>query len=54
MEDKVSFYIPAFNAEKTIERALLSALNQDWSNFEIIVVDDDSKDSSKEILKKYE
>ena len=29
-----------FNAEKTLERALLGALNQDWPNFEIIVVDD--------------
>ncbi|MBO8217668.1 glycosyltransferase [Prochlorococcus marinus] len=50
----ITIAITCFNAEKTIERALLSAINQDWTNFEIIVVDDASTDSSKEILKKYE
>ena len=32
----------------------MSALNQNWSNFEIIVVDDASTDSSKKILKQNE
>ena len=50
----ITIAITCFNAEKTIERALSSALNQDWGNFEIIVVDDASTDSSKNILKKYE
>ena len=49
----ITIAITCFNAEKTIERALISALNQDWPNLEIIVVDDASKDSSKEILKQY-
>ena len=43
----ITIGITCFNAEKTIERALLSAINQDWPNFEIIVVDDASTDSSK-------
>tara|TARA_B100000401_G_C52324946_1_gene493656 strand:+ start:270 stop:584 length:315 start_codon:yes stop_codon:yes gene_type:complete len=50
----ITIGITCFNAEKTLERALLGALNQDWPNFEIIVVDDASTDSSKVILKKYE
>ena len=50
----ITIGITCFNAEKTLERALLGALNQDWPNFEIIVVDDASTDSSKTILKKYE
>ena len=49
----ITIAITCFNAEKTIERAILSALNQDWPNFEIIIVDDASKDSSKEIIEKY-
>ena len=50
----ITIAITCFNAEKTIERAILSALNQDWPNFEIIIVDDASKDSSKEIIYQYE
>ena len=50
----ITIAITCFNAEKTIERAILSALNQNWPNFEVIIVDDGSKDSSKEIIKKYE
>ena len=50
----ITIGITCFNAEKTIERALSSAINQDWPNFEIVVVDDASTDSSKIILKQYE
>ena len=50
----ITIGITCFNAEKTIERALSSAINQDWPNFEIVVVDDTSTDSSKLILKQYE
>jgi len=39
------------NAAGTIERAVQSALRQDWPNVEIIVVDDCSEDSSWVILK---
>ncbi len=52
---KFSVIIPAYNAEKTIERALESVLAQTYPAFEIIVVDDASKDSTREILEtKYE
>ena len=50
----ITIAITCFNAEKTIERAILSALNQDWPNFEVIIIDDASNDSSKEIIKKYD
>ena len=50
----ITIGITCFNAEKTIERALSSACNQDWPNIEIVVVDDASTDSSKLILKQYE
>lgn len=49
----ITIGIASYNAEKTIERSLMSAINQDYSKTEIIVVDDCSKDSTLNILKKY-
>ena len=49
----ITIAITCFNASLTIERALLSALNQDWSNFEILIVDDASTDNSYEIIRKF-
>ena len=51
---KVSIVIPVFNGGKWIERCINSALNQTYSNLEIIVVDDGSKDRSAEICDKYQ
>lgn len=48
---KISIGITCFNAEDTIERAVLSAVAQDWSNTEIIVVDDASTDRSIDRLR---
>lgn len=48
----VTIGITCFNAEKTIKRAILSALNQDWDNKEIIIVDDGSLDGSQKIIEK--
>jgi glycosyltransferase involved in cell wall biosynthesis len=42
--------ITCFNAEDTISRALTSAFNQNWPNLEVVIVDDCSTDSSKEII----
>jgi glycosyltransferase involved in cell wall biosynthesis len=46
----VSVIVPAFNAEKTIERCLDSILAQEYRNIQIIVVNDGSTDNTKEIL----
>lgn len=48
---KFSIIIPAYNAEKTIERAIDSALAQTYGNYEIIVVDDASSDNTEQIIK---
>jgi len=40
----VSILIPAYNAERWIREAIVSALGQTWSRIEIIVVDDGSTD----------
>ena len=50
---KFSVIIPMYNAEKTISRALQSVLNQSYTSYEIIVVDDASTDSSCDIITKY-
>ncbi len=49
----VTIGITSFNAEKNIERCILSALNQTYKNTEIIIIDDGSTDKTKAILAKY-
>lgn len=49
----VSIIIPMYNAEKYIGECLDSILAQTFDNYEVIVVDDCSKDSSPEIVKNY-
>jgi glycosyltransferase involved in cell wall biosynthesis len=46
----VTIGLTCFNAEKTIERALRSALKQDWPHLEVIAVDDVSSDASWETI----
>ena len=50
MEDKVSVVIPVHNAEKFITNTVDSVLAQTYGNFEIILCENNSTDSSKEIL----
>lgn len=46
----VSIVIPIFNVEKYIERCLSSLIKQDYTNIEIIVIDDGSLDNSAMIV----
>lgn len=50
----VSVIIPVYNAEEFIGKTLDSVLNQTYKNFEIVLVDDCSKDNSQQIIKKYQ
>lgn len=50
---KASVIIPVFNEEKTIFQTLESLKNQSFKDFETIVVDDGSTDSTKKIVKKF-
>lgn len=46
---KISVIIPAYNVEKCIEKCVNSILDQSFSDFEILLVDDGSKDSTPKI-----
>ena len=50
---RVSVLIPARNEEANISRCLDSLLNQSYSNYEIIVLDDCSKDRTWQIISEY-
>ena len=46
----ISVIIPAYNCEKTIETAIDSIINQTYKNLEIIVIDDNSSDGTREVV----
>lgn len=50
---KVSIIIPVYNSEKYIRKCLNSIRNQTYKNYEVIVLNDGSKDNSLAELKKY-
>lgn len=49
----ISVIMPVFNSEKFLSEAILSILNQDFSDFEFIIIDDGSTDSSARIIQKF-
>lgn len=51
---KVSIYIPAYNAEKTIKQTINSVKNQTYQFDEIIVIDDNSSDDTCKIINQFE
>lgn len=54
MTPKISIIVPAYNEEKRIRRCLDSIINQTFSDFEVICIDDSSKDSTFDIMSEYE
>lgn len=51
-ETLISVLMPTYNVEKYIEKAVRSIIEQNYSNFELIIVDDCSTDETYNILKK--
>lgn len=51
--NKFSIIIPIYNMEKLLERCLKSVQLQTYSNFEVIMVNDGSKDGSEQIAASY-
>ncbi len=53
MEEKVDILLATYNGEKYVAEQIESILNQTYKNFNLIISDDCSKDSTPDILKKY-
>lgn len=49
----VSVITPLYNAEAYIEKTILSILNQKYINWELLIIDDCSKDQSVTVVKKF-
>ena len=50
----VSIIVPIYNVEKYLDKCLLSIKEQSYSNIEVIMVNDGSKDASRNIAHKYQ
>ena len=53
MPPLVSVILPTYNRAATLARAIDSVLNQTFSDFELVIVDDGSTDGTREFLGKY-
>lgn len=51
--DLVSIIIPVYNVEKYLKACIESAINQDYENLEVILINDGSTDNSKKICEEY-
>lgn len=49
----VSIIMPAYNAERFIKESVESVINQSYKNWELLVINDSSKDSTKSIVESY-
>ena len=50
---RFSVIIPVYNAVQLLPKCIESLINQTYKNFEIVALDDGSKDNSYDVLKKY-
>lgn len=50
---RVSIIVPVFNMERLLKKCIDSILGQSYTNIQIIIVDDGSKDKSGEVADKY-
>lgn len=50
---KVTVVIPVYNGEKTLRQCLESVLHQTYKNYEIIVVDNNSTDETRRVVKNF-
>lgn len=53
MNPTVSIIVPVYNAEATISRCIESIINQEYRDFELLLIDDGSTDSSGTICDRY-
>ncbi len=53
MESLITVIMPVFNAEKYVTEAINSVLNQTYTNWELIIINDGSFDGSEQIINGY-
>ena len=53
MKGLISVIIPVYNIEKYLRRCIDSVLTQSYKDFEVLLIDDGSKDSSGTICGEY-
>ena len=53
MNPMISFVVPVYNVELYLEECLNSIVTQDYTNKELILVDDGSTDGSSDICEKF-
>lgn len=53
MIPKISVIVPVYNVEKYLHRCIDSILAQTFTDFEVLLIDDGSKDKSGEICDEY-
>lgn len=53
MSPLVSIIMPAYNAEKYISKSIESVINQSYSDWELLIIDDNSSDNTKNIINSY-
>lgn len=54
IEKHISIISPVYNAEEYIERCILSVTSQDYNNYTFYIIDDNSSDKTKDIIKQYD
>ena len=50
---KFTIIMPVYNVEKYIEKAIQSVLDQTYSNFELLIINDGTNDDSMKIASNY-
>ena len=50
---KVSVIVPVYNAERFLSEAIESVLNQTYTDFELLLINDNSSDNSKKVCEEY-
>lgn len=54
MNPEVTVIVPVYNSEKYIKKCIESILNQTFKKFELLIINDGSKDNSQKIIEEYQ